>query len=179
MPLALKIAPDLDDEQINVIAELLQKYGIDAVIATNTTVARDGVGALRHGSEAGGLSGAPVKARATYVVRELARALRGAIPVIGVGGIFSAADAREKISAGASLVQLYTGLIYKGPALVTECVKALWKRPLAPRRIHREATAHLVFAGRCDRRGPAANTMRQVRLRGLPSLRRGDCSRHC
>ncbi|MGZ5094884.1 MAG: quinone-dependent dihydroorotate dehydrogenase [Burkholderiales bacterium] len=125
VPLALKIAPDLDDEQINVIAELLQKYGIDAVIATNTTVARDGVGALRHGAEAGGLSGAPVKARATHVVRELSRALRGAIPVIGVGGIFSAADAREKISAGASLVQLYTGLIYKGPALVTECVKAL------------------------------------------------------
>jgi dihydroorotate dehydrogenase len=125
VPLALKIAPDLDDAQIDVIAELLQKYGIDAVIATNTTVARDGVAALRHGAEAGGLSGAPIKAKATYVVRELARALAGTIPVIGVGGIFSAADALEKINAGASLVQLYTGLVYKGPALVAECVEAL------------------------------------------------------
>jgi dihydroorotate dehydrogenase len=135
VPLALKIAPDLDDEQINVIAELLQKYGIDAVIATNTTVARDGVGALRHAGEAGGLSGAPVKAKATYVVRALARALAGTLPVIGVGGIFSPADAREKITAGASLVQLYTGLVYKGPALVTDCVQALCgmtARPLQP-----------------------------------------------
>jgi dihydroorotate dehydrogenase len=125
VPLALKIAPDLDTEQITVVADLLLKYGMDAVIATNTTVARDGVAALPHGGESGGLSGAPVKEKSTHVVRELARALAGKVPVIGVGGIVSAADAQEKIAAGASLVQLYTGLIYKGPSLVADCVNAL------------------------------------------------------
>jgi dihydroorotate dehydrogenase len=125
VPLALKIAPDLNPEQIQVVADLLQKYGIDAVIATNTTVTRDGVATLPNGGETGGLSGRPVREKSTHVVRELARMLAGHIPVIGVGGIVSAADAREKIAAGASLVQLYTGLIYKGPALVSECLKAL------------------------------------------------------
>jgi dihydroorotate dehydrogenase len=125
VPLALKIAPDLEPEQIRVVADLLQKYGIDAVIATNTTIARDGVAALPNGGETGGLSGRPVRQKSTYVVRELARMLGGQIPVIGVGGIVTAADAQEKIAAGASLVQLYTGLIYKGPSLISECVNAL------------------------------------------------------
>jgi dihydroorotate dehydrogenase len=125
VPLALKIAPDLDEQEIGAIADVLERYGFDAVIATNTTVSRDAVADLRHGSEAGGLSGAPVKAKSTRVVRELARVLGGRIPVIGVGGIASAADARDKIAAGANLVQLYTGLVYGGPALVGECVRAL------------------------------------------------------
>ena len=125
VPLALKIAPDLEADEIAGIARLLERHAIDAVIATNTTVGRDAVAGLPHAAEAGGLSGAPVKDKATRVVRELARALAGRIPVIGVGGIAGAADAREKIAAGASLVQLYTGLIYRGPSLVRECVHAL------------------------------------------------------
>ena len=125
VPLALKIAPDLDNDEIDAIARLVQKHAVDAVIATNTTVARDGVATLPHGDESGGLSGAPLKAKATQVVASLTRALAGAVPVIGVGGILTGDDAREKIDAGASLVQLYTGLIYKGPALVAECVSTL------------------------------------------------------
>lgn len=125
VPLALKIAPDLDIGQIGAIADLLIRHRIDAVIATNTTISRDSVATLRHGDETGGLSGTPVKSKATEVVRALAKALAGAVPIIGVGGIASGADARQKIDAGASLVQLYTGLIYKGPALVRECVDAL------------------------------------------------------
>ena len=125
VPLALKIAPDLEPGQITAVADLLQKYGIDAVIATNTTVSRDGVSALPGGAEAGGLSGAPLTARSTDVIAQLARTLEGAIPVIGVGGIMRGADARAKIEAGASLVQLYTGLVYGGPRLVTECLDAV------------------------------------------------------
>jgi dihydroorotate dehydrogenase len=125
VPLALKIAPDLDDTALAEIAELLERHAIDAVIATNTTIGREGVADLPHGNETGGLSGAPVKAKSTKVVGELMRLLAGRIPVIAVGGIASAADAREKMSAGASLVQLYTGLIYRGPTLVGECISAL------------------------------------------------------
>ena len=125
VPLVLKIAPDLDPAQITAVADLLQEHGIDAVIATNTTIERDGVSALRHGAETGGLSGAPLTVRANDVTARLARALAGAIPVIGVGGIMSGADARAKIDAGASLIQLYTGLIYRGPALVRECLDAV------------------------------------------------------
>jgi dihydroorotate dehydrogenase len=128
VPLALKIAPDLEAEQIGAIAELLVRHGVDAVIATNTTVARDGVAGLPHAAESGGLSGAPLAARSTGVVARLARALAGAVPVIGVGGILSGADAAAKIAAGASLVQLYTGLVYRGPALIAECVSALQGR---------------------------------------------------
>ena len=95
------------------------------MIATNTTTARNGVAALRHGDEAGGLSGAPLTARAENVTRSLARALAGACPIIGVGGIMTGRDAMDRIAAGASLVQLYTGLIYRGPALVQECIDAL------------------------------------------------------
>jgi dihydroorotate dehydrogenase len=125
VPLAVKIAPDLDAGQITGMAEALQRHRVDAVIATNTTTARDGVAGSPHAGEAGGLSGAPVAERSTRVVRDLARTLRGAIPVIGVGGILSGKDARDKIAAGATLVQLYTGLVYRGPALVAECVDAL------------------------------------------------------
>jgi len=125
VPIALKIAPDLDDAQIAAIAALLMMHRIDAVIATNTTIARDAVAGLPHAEEAGGLSGAPVRAASTRVIRELARHLKNEVPIIGVGGILSGKDAREKIEAGASLVQLYSGLIYRGPALVRECVRSL------------------------------------------------------
>jgi dihydroorotate dehydrogenase len=125
VPLAVKIAPDLTDGAVADVARLLMRHRIEGVIATNTTIARDAVAGLPHADEAGGLSGMPVRDRATAVVRVLARALDGALPIIGVGGIMSGDDAREKIAAGASLVQLYTGLIYRGPALVAECVRAL------------------------------------------------------
>lgn len=125
VPMAVKIAPDLDDAQIPRIADTLHAFGIDAVIATNTTVQRDGVASRRHAGEAGGLSGRPLRARATEVVERLARHLRGALPIIAVGGILDAQDAVEKFRAGASLVQLYTGLVYRGPALVVQCREAL------------------------------------------------------
>ena len=125
VPLALKIAPDLETEDIVAIADLLLKYRIDAVIATNTTLSREGVAHLPHAEEAGGLSGAPVRTRSTAVIRQLALALDGKIPIIGVGGIMSALDAQEKIRAGASLVQLYSGLIYRGPELVREAAEAI------------------------------------------------------
>ena len=125
VPLALKIAPDLDSNQIGTIAELTQAHGFDAIIATNTTVERDGVAAFEHGNEAGGLSGAPLTAKSNEVLRQLAACVGDAGPLIGVGGIMSAADAQARIAAGASLVQLYTGLVYNGPTLVRECVDAL------------------------------------------------------
>ena len=120
VPLAVKIAPDLDPAQIAEIARLLADNGADAVIATNTTLSRQGIEGLPHAREAGGLSGAPLASRATEVIRLLARELAGALPIIGVGGILSGRDAREKMEAGASLVQIYTGLIYRGPSLVRE-----------------------------------------------------------
>lgn len=125
VPVALKIAPDLEDGQIEAVARLAVTGGIDAIIATNTTVARDGVAGLAHSDETGGLSGAPLTRRSTYVVQRLARALDGALPVIGVGGVMSGTDAADKIVSGASLVQIYTGLIYRGPQLVKECVATL------------------------------------------------------
>ncbi len=127
VPLAVKIAPDLDAEQIRQIASLLMRHRIDGVIATNTTLSREGVEGLRHGDEAGGLSGAPVRDKSTAVIRALAAELQGALPIIGVGGILSGADAAEKMQAGASLVQVYSGLIYRGPALVAECADAIRK----------------------------------------------------
>ncbi|HET8610747.1 MAG TPA: quinone-dependent dihydroorotate dehydrogenase [Burkholderiales bacterium] len=125
VPLAVKIAPDLDAAQIAAIARMLIQHKIDGVIATNTTVTRNGVAGLPHGNETGGLSGAPLRGAATAVVRQLGDALAGQIPIIGVGGIASGMDAVEKIAAGASLVQLYTGLIYRGPQLVRECIDAV------------------------------------------------------
>ncbi|HSN41498.1 MAG TPA: quinone-dependent dihydroorotate dehydrogenase, partial [Burkholderiales bacterium] len=125
VPLALKIAPDLDGAQAGAIAGLLGKHAIDAVIATNTTIGREGVAGMPHAAEAGGLSGAPLTQRSTAIVRQLSGALGGSVPIIGVGGIMNGADAAQKIAAGASLVQLYTGLIYRGPELVRECIDAL------------------------------------------------------
>ena len=125
VPIALKIAPDLEPEQIREIADLLLKHRIDGVIATNTTLSRDSVQGLPYASEAGGLSGAPVKAKSTEVIRQLATILAGEIPIIGVGGILCGEDAQEKLDAGASLVQLYSGLIYRGPELVREVCKVL------------------------------------------------------
>jgi len=127
VPLFLKIAPDLENDQIESIAELLIEHRIDAVIATNTTIARDAIQGLPHAEEAGGLSGAPVKKASDEVIHELSKTLKGQIPIIGVGGILNGQDAKDKIEAGASLVQLYTGLIYKGPDLVSECASALKK----------------------------------------------------
>jgi dihydroorotate dehydrogenase len=124
-PLFLKIAPDLDQGDIHLIADLLMEFGIDAVIATNTTIARDAVQGMQHGEEMGGLSGAPVRTASNVVIKALKARLGNHLPIIGVGGILSGADAREKIMAGASLVQLYSGLIYRGPDLVNECAKAL------------------------------------------------------
>ena len=125
VPMFVKIAPDLDDAQVQVIAATIRKNGIDGVIATNTTIARDAVKHLPHGNEAGGLSGAPVLAASNRVIGQLRAALGSGFPIIGVGGVMSAADARSKIAAGADLVQLYTGFIYKGPGLVTEAARAL------------------------------------------------------
>ena len=125
VPIALKISPDLEAEQIVQIARLLMQHRIDGVIATNTTLSREGVADLPHGAESGGLSGAPVRHKSTAVIRKLAAELQGALPIIGVGGILNGADAAEKIDAGAALVQIYSGLIYRGPALVGEACAAL------------------------------------------------------
>ena len=126
-PLFLKIAPDLDVADINLIADLLLEFGLDAIIATNTTVSRTAVANLEHGNEAGGLSGAPVRAASTEVIKTLKARLGNDLPIIGVGGILSGQDAQEKVSAGASLVQIYSGLIYRGPDLISECISALRK----------------------------------------------------
>ncbi len=123
-PLAVKIAPDLLPEHVKAMAKIFALAKIDAVIATNTTVARDGVADLPIAQEAGGLSGEPVRDKATAIIRQLHAELGSAVPIIGVGGILSGADAVEKLQAGASLVQVYTGLVYRGPALVAEIVKA-------------------------------------------------------
>lgn len=124
-PLFVKIAPDLDEAQVTVIAATLKRHGMDGVIATNTTLARDAVKGLPHAEEAGGLSGAPVRESSNRVISQLRAALGAGFPIIGVGGILSAADARAKIAAGADVVQIYTGLIYRGPGLVREAAQAL------------------------------------------------------
>ena len=125
VPIALKIAPDLDAQQIIEIADLLKQHAFDGVIATNTTLDREAVKGMLHAEEAGGLSGAPVRQKSTQVIQQLSQQLAGELPIIGVGGILSGADAAEKISAGASLVQLYSGLIYRGPQLVHEVCRSL------------------------------------------------------
>ncbi|MDP2793151.1 MAG: quinone-dependent dihydroorotate dehydrogenase [Sulfurisoma sp.] len=124
VPLALKIAPDLDDAQIVSIADALRRHRIEAVIATNTTLAREGVEGLPHGFETGGLSGAPLFEKSTEVVRKLAKALAGELPIIAAGGITDGGRAKAKLDAGAALVQIYSGLIYRGPELIKECVAA-------------------------------------------------------
>ena len=125
VPLALKIAPDLTSNEIIHIAGLLLEFEIDGVIATNTTIARDMIAVHPLAHETGGLSGAPVKDQSTLVVRKLAAELQGKIPVIASGGILNAPDAQEKLAAGASLVQIYTGLIYHGPQLIKDIVTSL------------------------------------------------------
>ena len=125
VPIALKIAPDLTPEQVAEIADSLLKHRMDAVIATNTTLSREGVENLPNGQETGGLSGAPVREKSTTVIHQLSQILKNEIPIIGVGGIVSGADAGEKMVAGASLVQLYSGLIYGGPKLVGEVCRTL------------------------------------------------------
>ncbi|MHB0989919.1 MAG: quinone-dependent dihydroorotate dehydrogenase [Burkholderiales bacterium] len=125
VPLALKIAPDLSDEALTEIAALLRRYRIDGVIATNTTLSRSAIEGLPLADETGGLSGAPLTGPSTRIVKKLALALAGEVPVIGAGGILSGTDAAARIEAGARLVQLYSGLIYRGPRLVRECVRAL------------------------------------------------------
>ena len=124
-PIFVKIAPDLDEEQIRIVAATLQRHGIDGVIATNTTTSRHGVHHLPNGQETGGLSGAPLLAGSNRVIRLLRSELGRSYPIIGVGGVMSAADAKSKRKAGADLVQLYTGLVYHGPGLVPQVAKAL------------------------------------------------------
>ena len=125
VPLAVKIAPDLDGEQIKQIAVMLVKHRIDGVIATNTTLSREGVENKPNADENGGLSGAPVRNKSNAVIRALSSELKDELPIIGVGGILSGADALEKIHAGASLVQMYTGLVYRGQGLIKEAADAI------------------------------------------------------
>ncbi|MCU7800953.1 MAG: quinone-dependent dihydroorotate dehydrogenase [gamma proteobacterium symbiont of Lucinoma myriamae] len=125
VPLAVKIAPDMDDNDVRLIADLLVEKEIDAVIATNTTISRSAVAGLAHAEEQGGLSGVPVNKQSTHVVSILSEQLKGKLPIIAAGGIFSAQDAQDKISAGAELVQIYTGFIYQGQQLIKDCAKAL------------------------------------------------------
>ncbi len=134
VPMLVKIAPDLSDSDIEAAGRVLGDLGVDGVIAGNTTIARDGVEGVRHANEVGGLSGAPLMAKATAVLRMLRTRLPEHIPLIGVGGILQGADAATKQAAGATLVQTYTGLIYRGPALIAECVDALRRRKEAPSR---------------------------------------------
>ena len=124
-PLLVKVAPDLDDAQIASIAALAVVHRVDGLIATNTTVARDAIAGHRHAAELGGLSGRPLFTSSTRVLAKLAHELAGRVPLIGVGGIIGGADARAKIDAGASLVQIYTGFIYRGPELIAEARRAL------------------------------------------------------
>jgi dihydroorotate dehydrogenase len=128
VPMFVKIAPDLDAAQVGVIAATLRQHGIDGVIATNTTVERSAVQGQLHGEETGGLSGKPVFEASNRVLRLLRAALGAGYPIIGVGGVMSGADAQAKLAAGADLVQIYTGLIYKGPALVSEAARAMARR---------------------------------------------------
>lgn len=125
VPLFVKIAPDLDGQQLDHIASLLRQHGMDGVVATNTTVSRTAVKGMPHAEEAGGLSGAPVRELSNGVIRQLRRSLGAHFPIIGVGGIMGAEDAVDKIAAGADLVQIYTGLIYQGPALVRQSAVAI------------------------------------------------------
>jgi len=125
VPLAIKVAPDLNDEEIDTLATIFLDHSLDAIIATNTTLSRVGVEAHRYHQEAGGLSGAPLSSGATNIIRSFHSAVSGKIPIIGVGGIMSASDALAKLNAGATLLQLYSGFIYHGPVLIREILEAL------------------------------------------------------
>jgi dihydroorotate dehydrogenase len=123
-PVFVKVAPDLDAAQVDVIAATLVRHGMDGVVATNTTLSREAVQGLKHSEEAGGLSGAPVLAMSNRIIAQLRKRLGVGFPIIGVGGVMSAADAVSKLEAGADLVQIYTGLIYQGPGLVSDSARA-------------------------------------------------------
>jgi dihydroorotate dehydrogenase len=125
VPIFVKIAPDLDQSQVDAIAAALTRHDMDGVVATNTTISREAVKGLRHSEEAGGLSGAPVLQASNRVIRQLRAALGKDFPIVGVGGIMSAQDAVSKVEAGADVVQVYTGLIYRGPDLVSEAAQAI------------------------------------------------------
>jgi dihydroorotate dehydrogenase len=125
VPMFVKIAPDLNAAQVRLIAHTLQRHGIDGVVASNTTLAREAVQGMLHAGETGGLSGAPLLEASNRVIAQLREALGPGYPIIGVGGVMSGDDARSKIEAGADLVQIYTGLIYRGPELVAEAARAL------------------------------------------------------
>ena len=127
-PMLLKIAPDLGEAELDAMAEVLLAARIDGLICTNTTIDRSAVAGARHAEEAGGLSGKPLFARATSILRGMAQRLDGRVPLIGVGGILDGADAAAKIAAGASLVQFYSGMVYRGPELIRECVEAIRAR---------------------------------------------------
>ena len=134
IPMLVKIAPDLSDADIEACARVLTELEVDGVIATNTTVSRIPVEGTRHAEEQGGLSGRPLMGQSTTVLRMMRTRLPEAIPLVGVGGILSGADAVTKMAAGASLVQCYSGLVYRGPELVGECVEAIRRRKFAPSR---------------------------------------------
>ena len=134
VPLLVKIAPDLSENDIDAAARVLGDLAVDGVIATNTTISREGVEGSRHAQQAGGLSGAPLMGQATTVLRMLRTRLPDTIPLVGVGGILHGADAVAKMAAGASLVQCYTGLVYRGPELIGECIDAMRRRKESPSR---------------------------------------------
>ncbi|MGO1068291.1 quinone-dependent dihydroorotate dehydrogenase [Lysobacter sp. CA199] len=136
VPMLVKIAPDLSDDDIEAAGRVLGELQVDGVIATNTTIAREGVEASPFANETGGLSGAPLMSQSTTVLRKMRTRLPESIPMIGVGGILTGADAVTKMAAGASLVQCYSGLVYRGPGLVHECVEAIRRRKEAPSRGH-------------------------------------------
>ena len=136
VPIFVKIAPDLDDAQITVIAATLQRHRMDGVVATNTTLSREAVKGMPHAEEAGGLSGAPVREASNTVIRALRAALGKGFPIIGVGGVMSGADAASKIAAGADVVQIYTGLIYRGPELVREAALSIKNSRQSPSNGH-------------------------------------------
>lgn len=125
VPLVVKVAPDMNDEELHSLAATLRELKLDGVIATNTTLDKSAVEGLQHGDEQGGLSGRPLTEKANTLTHKLADALEGELPIIGVGGIFSAEDAVERIKSGASLIQLYTGFIYRGPGLIHEAAEAI------------------------------------------------------
>jgi len=125
VPMAVKVAPDLEGDEVEQLAESFAKFEIDAIITTNTTMSREGVENMKNGDEAGGLSGRPVMAKSTDIVRQFKAVLPESLPIIAAGGIMSADDAQQKMDAGASLVQIYSGFIYKGPALINEIVKTI------------------------------------------------------
>ncbi|ADV27087.1 dihydroorotate dehydrogenase [Pseudoxanthomonas suwonensis 11-1] len=134
VPVLVKVAPDLSDNDIDAAARVLSDLAVDGVIATNTTIDRSRIQGMNHADEAGGLSGAPLMPQSTFVLRRLRARLPESIPLVGVGGILSGADAVAKMAAGATLVQCYTGLVYRGPELVAECVDAMRRRKEAPSR---------------------------------------------